>query len=92
MSLSWGAVSGAFLAPFLYGLFWRRTTGLGAMAGMVSGIVTSVALFFLLPKSLAAFAACLGMAVPFAIVPIVSLFTPRVPETIVEKAFARPAA
>ena len=26
MGVSWGALAGAFLAPFLYGLFWKRTT------------------------------------------------------------------
>jgi Na+/proline symporter len=37
MSLSWGAVAGAFLAPYMYGLYWRRTTKAGAIAGMVAG-------------------------------------------------------
>ena len=26
MGLSWGALAGSFLAPFLYSLFWKRTT------------------------------------------------------------------
>ena len=26
MGISWGALSGAFLAPFLYGLYWKKTT------------------------------------------------------------------
>ncbi|MCL2018800.1 MAG: sodium:solute symporter [Oscillospiraceae bacterium] len=26
MGISWGALAGAFLAPFLYGLFWKRVT------------------------------------------------------------------
>ena len=26
MGISWGALAGAFLAPFLYGLYWKRTT------------------------------------------------------------------
>ena len=25
MGISWGALAGAFLAPFLYGLYWKRT-------------------------------------------------------------------
>lgn len=87
MSLSWGAVSGAFLAPFIYGLFWRRATGLGALVGMTAGLATSVTLFFVLPKSLAATASCLGMLVPFLVVPLVSLFTPKVAPETVAKAF-----
>ncbi len=88
MSLSWGAVSGAFLAPFIYGLFWRKATGLGALVGMISGLSTSVTLFFMLPKSLAAFASCMGMAVPFLVVPLVSLFTPKVQQETIDKAFS----
>ncbi len=26
MGVSWGALAGAFLAPFLYGLYWKKTT------------------------------------------------------------------
>ena len=26
MGVSWGALAGSFLAPFLYGLYWKRTT------------------------------------------------------------------
>ena len=89
MSLSWGAVSGAFLAPFIYGLFWRKTTGAGALAGMVSGLATSVTLFFMLPKSLAAFGSCIGMLVPFVVVPLASMLTRPVPKELVVKAFAK---
>lgn len=88
MSLSWGSIAGAFLAPFIFGLFWRRTTAIGAFAGMCSGIATTVVLFFTLDKSLASFGACVGMLVPFIVVPVVSLFTKPVPQNIVDKAFS----
>ena len=26
LGISWGALAGAFLAPFLYGLYWRGVT------------------------------------------------------------------
>lgn len=48
MSLSWGAVAGAFMAPYLYGLFWKRTTLAGVYAGMITGLVVSIGLFFYL--------------------------------------------
>ncbi len=88
MSLSWGAIAGAFLAPLIYGLFWRRTTAVGAFSGMCSGIATTIVLFFALDKSLASFGACMGMLVPFIVVPVVSLFTKPVPQSTVEKAFS----
>ena len=40
MSLSWGAIAGTFLAPYLYGLYWRGTTKAGAYAGMLTGFLT----------------------------------------------------
>lgn len=88
MSLSWGALSGAFLAPFIYALFWRRTTGRGVAAGMIVGLATSILTFFLFPKSLAATGACLAMALPFAVVPVVSLFTAPPPADLVARAFS----
>ena len=35
MGVSWGAMAGAFLAPFLYGLYWKRTTKHGCWAAML---------------------------------------------------------
>lgn len=95
MSISWGAVAGSFLAPYLYGLYWRRTTKLGAYAGMWTGLLIANGLYwYWLTTQGRAFAgaraplvACLAMIVPMAVVPLVSLMTkPPRPETI-EKAF-----
>ena len=38
MSFSWGTVAGAFLAPYLYGLFWKGVTKVGAWAGLIAGL------------------------------------------------------
>ena len=43
MGVSWGALAGAFLAPFLYGLFWKRTTRVGCWASFAFGVALSVA-------------------------------------------------
>lgn len=37
MGVSWGALAGAFLAPFLYGLYWKRTTKAAVAACFVYG-------------------------------------------------------
>ncbi len=39
MGVSWGAMAGAFLAPFLYGLYWKRTTKAGCWASMLFSTV-----------------------------------------------------
>lgn len=38
MSISWGALAGAFLAPFMYGLFWKGVTKAAVFASFISGV------------------------------------------------------
>ena len=38
MGVSWGALAGAFLAPFLYGLYWKKTTKAAVVASFVFGV------------------------------------------------------
>lgn len=37
MGVSWGALAGAFLAPFLYGLYWKKTTKAAVIASFIFG-------------------------------------------------------
>lgn len=78
MSLSWGTVAGAFLAPYLYGLYWRRTTKAGAWAGMLTGLLLSLGLSFYynLDGNLIPTIGSLAMIIPLGVVPLVSLLTP----------------
>ncbi len=39
MGISWGAMAGAFLAPFLYGLYWKRTTRNACWASMIFSVI-----------------------------------------------------
>ena len=40
MSFSWGVVSGCFIGPYILGLFSKRITKVGALAGMIAGLLT----------------------------------------------------
>ena len=42
MSISWGAMAGSFLAPFLYGLFWKGVTKAAVWASFLSGVGITV--------------------------------------------------
>jgi SSS family solute:Na+ symporter len=75
MSLSWGVVAGAFMAPYFYGIYWKRTTRAGVWAGMLTGATLAVVLFFVLGPARSPIASSLAMLVPFAVVPLVSLAT-----------------
>ena len=37
MGVSWGALAGAFLAPFLYGLYWKKATRASVVASFIFG-------------------------------------------------------
>lgn len=76
MGISWGALAGAFLAPLLYGLYWKGVTRAGVWAGFISGVGITVAnlfLNFMSPINAGAVAMVAGLVV----VPLVSLITPR---------------
>ncbi len=89
MSLSWGVVAGSFMAPYLYGLYWKRATAAGAWAGFATGATLGVVLFYVLGADKSPIASTIAMLVPFLVVPLVSSFTrPPATETL-EKAFAR---
>ncbi len=100
MGYSWGALAGAFLAPFLYGILWKKTTrasvyvsfivGIGvtvlhlimASLGMLSG--TFLGFTIASPVNLGAFTMILSLI----IVPIVSLITPKMKKTDVDRIFS----
>lgn len=95
MSVSWGAIAGSFMAPFIYGLFWKRATKAGAYTGMFTGLILSNGLFFYTyfacsPAMASAYSpvfASVAMIVPFVTLPIAS-FMSRPPKTeTLEKAF-----
>lgn len=87
MVISWGALSGAFIAPYLYGLYWRRTTKAGAAAGLFSGLITALSLYALLGRAGIPLAGALAMAVPLIVVPIVSWVTEPLPEEHLDRVF-----
>ncbi|MGD8401264.1 MAG: sodium/solute symporter [Bacillota bacterium] len=88
MSLSWGTIAGAFLAPYLYGLFWKGTTKAGAWAGMISGVAISIlgSLIFK-DEKLAPLVSSVSMLLPLVIVPVVSWLTPAYSEAHLERVF-----
>lgn len=97
MSLSWGAIAGTFLAPYLYGLYWKGTTKAGAYAGMFVGFLTMNGIYWYryfaispqAAKGFAPVAASIAIVVPFFVVPLVSAMTRKLPADLLDKAFAR---
>ena len=84
MGISWGALAGAFLAPFLYGLYWKRTSTASVWACFIAGVLvmcgcmygtftgkTFINQYFSSPIN----AGVLAMVLGLVIVPVVSLFS-----------------
>ena len=93
MGISWGALAGAFLAPFLCGLYMKKATKAAAWCSMIFGVGIMVLNMFVKsafpawlqsPINCGAFAMLAGLV----IVPVVSLFTPKPDKKTVEFAFA----
>ena len=93
MGVSWGALAGAFLAPFLYGLYWKKTTKAACWVSFLFGsIVMVLNMLFrgsfpaLLQSPINCGAFC--MLAGLVIVPIISLFTKKPDKKLVEDAFS----
>jgi SSS family solute:Na+ symporter len=55
MSYSWGALSGAFLGPFLYGLFMKKVSKAAVWTSFFTGIGISVAHMVMFSMNISAF-------------------------------------
>ena len=93
MGVSWGALAGAFLAPFLYGLYFKFITKTAVWVNFVFSTVVMLANMFVRPKfpqllqsPINAGAFC--MIAGLIIVPLISLFTKKPPKDLVDGAFA----
>ena len=93
MGISWGALAGAFLAPFLYGLYWKKTTKAACWASFLFSAVVMLANIFvgsLFPAVLQSSINCgaFCMLAGLIIVPVVSLFTAKPDASLVNDAFS----
>ena len=93
MGVSWGALAGAFLAPFLYGLYWKGASRAGvwccfifSTVVMLANVVARSSFPVLIQSPINAGAFC--MLAGLVIVPVVSVFTPKPDKEVVEGSFA----
>ncbi|MCR4690386.1 MAG: sodium:solute symporter [Lachnospiraceae bacterium] len=90
MGISWGALSGAFLAPFFYGLYWKKTSKAAVATSFIFGItvmicqlcislgwitVSGPVLSLIFKNSLYSGVFC--MLAGLVLVPVVSVLTPK---------------
>ncbi len=93
MGISWGALAGSFLAPFLYSLYWKKTTKAACYVSFAFGSVIMIIDMIapeMLPEIMRSPINCgaIAMLLGLVIVPVVSLFTPKPEKELVESTFA----
>ena len=93
MGISWGALAGSFLAPFLYGLYWKKVTKAACWVSFFTGSGMMVlnllfrSSFPTLIQSPINTGVCV-MLLNLILVPIVSSFTRKPNQSMVDEAFA----
>lgn len=93
MGISWGALAGAFLAPFMYSLYSRWVTNAACWACFIFGSVLMVANIFFRPMFPAIMQSpincgAIAMIAGLIIVPVVSAITAKPDKKLVDHAFA----
>ena len=100
MGVSWGALAGAFLAPFLYGLYSKKTTKAAVLSSFIFGVGLEIiqlligvglinvsgipVLSFIFANSL--YSGVFAMVGGLVLVPVISAFTQKtLPKNIEEK-------
>lgn len=87
MGISWGALAGAFLAPFMLGLYWRGVTTASVWACFIWGVGLTVVNMLLGNPINPINCGAIAMVGGFPIVWIVSLLSPKLPQTFVDNIF-----
>ena len=87
MGISWGALAGAFLAPFMLGLYWRGVTTVSVWACFVWGVGLTVINMLIGNPINPINCGAIAMVGGFVVVALVSLFTKKMPSEEVVKIF-----
>ena len=87
MGISWGALAGAFLAPFMLGLYWRGVTTASVWACFAWGVGLTVINMLIGNPINPINCGAIAMVGGFVVVVLVSLFTKKMSRDTVEKIF-----
>ena len=93
MGISWGALAGSFLAPFLYSLYWKKTTKAACWVTFIFGsglMLVDMLAKQVLPPIMRSPINCgaIAMLAGLVIVPVVSWITPKPDQKKMDEIFA----
>lgn len=92
MGVSWGALAGAFLAPFMYSLYWKKTTKAACYVSFTFGSVLMILNMLIRPKFPVIMqspinSGAIAMLAGLIIVPLISLITKKPDSKLIEETF-----
>ena len=92
MGISWGALAGAFLAPFLFSLYWKNTTKASVWASFIFGAGIMVLNMLIRPSFPTVMQSPINCGVMamlggLIIVPVVSAISPKTDKKLVDDIF-----
>ena len=87
MGISWGALAGAFLAPFMLGLYWRGVTTASVWACFIWGVGLTVVNMLIGNPINPINCGAIAMVGGFPVVWIVSLLSPKMDSSTVDTIF-----
>ena len=79
MGISWGALAGAFLGPFFWGLFSGKISKASVWVSFILGVGLTTSNMFIGFIASPINCGAIAMLLSLVVVPLVSLFTPKVP-------------
>lgn len=102
MGVSWGALAGAFLAPFIYGLYWKKTTKAAVVSCFIWGVGLEIVQLLVSLKAFSVenipvlnfvfknsiYSGVFAMVGGLVIVPVISLLTQKTKPVKTEEMFA----
>ncbi|NLL38636.1 MAG: sodium:solute symporter [Clostridiales bacterium] len=88
MGISWGALAGSFLGPFLYGLYWKRTTRASVWVSFAVAVCITVTNMFFNYFPTPIYAGVTAMLASLVLVPLVSLLTKKPDQDRVNQIFS----
>ncbi len=87
MGISWGALAGAFLAPFMYGLYWKGVTRAAVWASFAVGVGITVSNMYFHYIASPINAGAAAMIAGLIVVPAVSVVTPKLKKEKMDEIF-----
>ncbi|MCX7770244.1 MAG: sodium:solute symporter [Proteobacteria bacterium] len=74
MAISWGAVSGSFMAPYILGLYKDDVSGKSAIIGTIVGLSSSIllAIYFKFDAKYIPITSTISILLPFFVIPLVN--------------------